>query len=67
MRDLVQENTIKYNEALVQEVLPMMPKKGDIRAKLHFCGIIAARQAKLQKQIDWMHERQEFYRKLRGE
>ena len=67
MRDLVQENTIKYNEALVQEVLPMMPKKGDIKAKLQFCGIVAARQAKLQKQIDWLHERQEFYRQLRGE
>ena len=67
MRDLVQENTIKYNEALVEKLIPLMPKKGSMSAKLHFCGIVAARQAKLQKQIDRMHERQEFYRKLRGE
>ena len=67
MKDLTQERTIKYNEALVGELLPKMPKKGDIKAKLHFCAIVAARQAKLQKQIDWMRERQEFYRQLKGE
>lgn len=67
MKDLIQENTIKYNESLVRDLIPLMPKKGDIKAKLHFCGIIAARQAKLQKQIDWLRERQEYYRQLRGE
>jgi len=67
MRDLVQENTIKYNEALVEKLIPMMPKKGSISAKLHLCGVIAARQARLEKQIAWLHERQEFYRQLRGE
>ena len=67
MKESVQENTIKYNEALVEELLPKMPKKGSISAKLHFCGMFAARQAKLQEQIDKMNADKEFYRQLRGE
>ena len=66
-RNLLQENTIKYNEAVVRNLLPLMPKKGDMNAKLNFCGIIAARQARLQKQIEWLREEKEFYRQLRGE
>ena len=63
----IQENTIKYNESLVQKLIPLMPKKGSMSAKLHFCGIVAARQAKLQEQIDKMNAEKEFYRQLRGE
>ena len=67
MKDSIQENTIKYNEALVEKLIPLMPKKGSMSAKLHFCGIVAERQARLQQQIDWLAERQEYYRNLRGE
>jgi len=67
MKNLLQENTIKYNESLVQKLIPLMPKKGSMSAKLHFCGIVAARQAKLQEQIDKMNAEKEFYRQLRGE
>lgn len=67
MKNSIQENTIKYNEALIDELLPMMPKNGNLRAKLSFCAVIAERQAKLQAQIDWLAEQQEYYRKLRGE
>ena len=61
----VRENTIKFNECLIDEILPLMPKKGTMRAKLTFCAIIAERQAKLQAQAEWLEERQEYYRKLR--
>lgn len=67
MSKSVQENTLKYNEALIDELLPMMPKNGKLRAKLSFCAVIAERQAKLQAQIDWLAEQKEYYRKLRGE
>ena len=67
MKNSIQENAIKYNEMLVDEILPLMPKKGKLRAKLTFCAIVAERQAKLQAQIDWLAERKEYYRKLRGE
>lgn len=67
MSKSVQENTLKYNEALIDEILPKMPKKGSLKAKLAFCAVIAERQAKLQAQIDWLAEQKEYYRKLRGE
>jgi hypothetical protein len=44
-----------------------MPKKGSLRAKLAFCAVVAERQAKLQRQLEWLEETQEYYRKLREE
>ena len=43
------------------------PRKATLKDKLKLCNVIAERQAKLQAQIDWLHERQEYYRKLREE
>ena len=67
MSKSVQENTLKYNEALIDEILPKMPKKGSLKSKLAFCAVIAERQAKLQRQQEWLEETQEYYRKLREE
>lgn len=67
MSKSVQENTLKYNEALIDEILPKMPKKGSLKSKLAFCAVIAERQAKLQAQIEWLEKEKEFYRNLRGE
>ena len=63
----IQENTLKFNEALIEEILPKMPAKGSLKAKLAFCAVIAERQAKLQRQQEWLEETQEYYRKLREE
>lgn len=67
MSKSVQENTLKYNEALIDEILPKMPKKGSLKAKLAFCAVIAERQARLQAQLEWLEKEKEFYRNLRGE
>lgn len=67
MSKSVQENTLKYNEALIDEILPKMPKKGNLKSKLAFCAVIAERQAKLQAQLEWLEKEKEFYRNLRGE
>ena len=67
MEKSIQENTLIFNEALIEEILPKMPKKGSLRAKLAFCAVIAERQATLQRQQEWLEETQEYYRKLREE
>ena len=63
----VEANTVKFARALDEKVLPLMPKNKNafIGAQRQFLGIIAERQARLQAQIDWLHERQEYYKKLR--
>ena len=43
------------------------PRPATLQEKLKIINVIAERQARLQKQIDWLHERQEYYRKLRDE
>lgn len=68
MSDIV-KNTVKFAAALDEEILPKMPKGKNVSltAQRQFLGIIAERQARLQKQIEWLREQQEFYRKLREE
>lgn len=83
----VEENTIKYSTALVEELLPKMknltlvkvtvkengeevwhkPQRATMQEKLKLLNAIAERQAKLQEQNEWMAERKEYYRKIRGE
>lgn len=65
----IEENTIKFAGVLDERILPKMPKGKNvsIRAQRNLLGIIAERQAKLQAQIDWIRERQEYYRSLKGE
>ena len=67
MNGSVEENTLKFYQGLIEELLPQMPKKGNRRAQLNLLEVIAERKAKLFKQNDDMEESQEFYRKLRGE
>ena len=62
----VQENVLKFNEGLVDELLPKLGKQLDTRSKLIMCVIIAERQARLQKQIEWLAAQKEYYRKLKG-
>ena len=65
MTGSVQENTIKFNEALIEELIPKMPKKGQLRAKLAFCAAYAERQAKLQEQLQNLEAEKEYNRKLK--
>ena len=62
----VQENVLKFNEGLVDELLPKLGKQLDTRSKLIMCVIISERQARLQKQIEWLAAQKEYYRKLKG-
>jgi len=75
-KDLTEERTLKYASALDEKILPTM--KGDLgiwdkstpattRGKRNLLYIIAERQALLDKQKEWIVERQEYYRRLRGE
>jgi len=63
----LQAKTTKYAAALDEKVLQLMPngKHASTMAQRQFLGIIAERQAKLEKQIKWLHEQQEYYRQLR--
>ena len=63
----VQENILKFNAGLVDELFPKMGKQLDTRSKLIMCVIISERQARLQKQIEWLAEQKEYYRKLKEE
>ena len=57
---------MKYAEALDEEILPHITGQMNLRGKRNFLHVIAERQAKLQAQIDWICDRQEYYRRLRG-
>ena len=82
----IEENTVKFANALQEELLPKMkgltytevtvngdeeiwhkPRKASLQEKLRLLNVIAERQAKLQEQLDWLAERKEYYRKLKGE
>lgn len=43
------------------------PRKANLQEKLKLINVIAERQARLQEQNEWMAERKEYYRKLKGE
>jgi len=63
----MQENVLKFNEGLVDELLPKLGKNLDTRSKLIMCVILSERQARLQKQIEWLAAQKEYYRKLKEE
>ena len=79
MRKQIETNTIKYHKALTEEILPkldgltlteeakegtwMKPRKATMPEKNRLLFIIANRQAKLQRQIDWLRSEQERNRK----
>ena len=73
------KNTIKFHSKLTEEILPkldgltfteeaddgtwMKPRKATMPEKNRLLFIIANRQAKLQRQIDWLRSEQERNRK----
>ena len=65
----IEKNMVKFAAILDERILPQMPKGKNISvlAQRQFLGIIAARQAKLQAQTDWLKNQQEYYRRLHGE
>ena len=69
----VDQDTLQYAHKLEEELLPTMGNCGlwddkevpaTMERKRNLLFIIAQRQAKLKKQVDWLHERQEYYRQL---
>jgi len=64
MQKKIQDDTVKFAGELDDKVLPKMPntKKSTVLAKRRFLGIVAARQARLQAQIEWLHAEQEKYK-----
>ena len=64
MQQKIQDDTVKFAAALDEEMLPTMPhtKKSTVLGKRSFLGIVAARQARLQAQIDWLHTEQEKHK-----
>ena len=79
----VEENTVKFAKALQEDLLPKMkgltytevtedgtwhkPRRTTLQEKLKLINVIAERQARLQEQIEWLAERKEYYRRLKGE
>ena len=77
------KNTIKFHSKLTEEILPkldgltfteeaddgtwMKPRKATMPEKNRLLFIIANRQAKLQRQIDWLKNEQERNRRLKDE
>lgn len=77
------KNTIKFHSKLTEEILPkldgltfteeaddrtwMKPRKATMPEKNRLIFIIANRQAKLQRQIDWLKNEQERNRRLKDE
>ena len=69
--DLEQE-TLRYAHKLEEELLPTMGNCGlwnkevpaTMERKRNLLFVIANRQAKLQKQVEWLHQQQEYYREL---
>lgn len=66
MEEKIEQDTVKFAKELDESFLPTMPKtkKSSVLGKRHFLGIIAARQARLQAQIDWLHAEQEKNRRI---
>ena len=60
-REQIKKTTVKFATGLDDKVLPKMPtnKNASVVAQRQFLGIIAARQARLQAQIDWLRAERE--------
>ena len=66
------QDTLRYAHALEDKLLPNMGNCGlwnmevpaTMERKRNLLFVIAERQAKLKKQVDWMHQQQEYYREL---
>ena len=58
---------LTYEEDVLHEdgtVGRLKPRKATLQEKLKFCHVYAERQARLQKQIDWLKAEQERHRKV---
>ena len=70
--DELGQETLKYAHALEDKLLPTMGNCGlwnmevpaTMERKRNLLFVIAERQAKLKKQVDWLHQQQEYYREL---
>lgn len=58
---------LTFTEVTIDGEIWHKPRKATLQEKLKLINVIAERQARLQEQLDWLAERKEYYRKLKGE
>lgn len=66
------QDTLRFAHELEDKLLPMMGNCGlwneevpaTMERKRNLLFVIAERQAKLKKQVEWLHQQQEYYRQL---
>ena len=61
LKGLTYEEDVLRDDGTVER---LKLRKATLSEKLKFCHVYAVRQAKLQKQIDWLRSEQEKHRKV---